>query len=147
MFENYSNEDDDIHKKKRRENEIKIRLRTIHPNPGPSDKTEEGKRMRRERRKNRRIEKRQARVNQNKEDQMLNIIAWNAQRVSLRQQNRRKLRAIAEKARKNNWDAVLISEVKSESQGTIWLGEDENLVAVTYTNKAAILMRGRTQVS
>ena len=50
---------------------------------------------------------------------------------------------MADRANKNNWDAVLISEVKSESQGTIWLGENENLTAITYTNRAAILLRGR----
>ena len=38
---------------------IKIRLRTIHPNPGPRNKTEEGKDERRKRRKEKRKETRQ----------------------------------------------------------------------------------------
>ena len=122
--------------------EIKLKLQTIHPNPGPHtrDKTEEGKRKRREKRKEKREEKRRLRQ---KEDIFLNIITWNGQRLSMSQRNRRKLKSIAELANKNKWDAVLLSEVNANGQGIVWLGEDENLVAVTYTNKAAILLRGK----
>ena len=130
--------------RRRREREIEINLQTIHPNPGPRDKTEEGKRARRERRKEKRNEKRRARINTTSQKSLLNVITWNVQRVSLRQRNRRRLREIAEKANKNNWDAVLLSEVNGEGQGTIWLGEDEKLIAIVHTNKAAILLRGQT---
>ena len=50
---------------------------------------------------------------------------------------------MANKANTNNWDIVLFTEVNGEGQGTIWLGENENLAAITYTNKAAILLRGQ----
>ena len=130
--------------KRTRTKQIEIRLQTIHPNPGPRDKTDEGKRQRRERRKQRRIEKRDSRKNVQTENNKLVIITWNTQRVSLKQRNRRKLRAMSDKARVNNWDAVLFTEVNGEGQGTIWLGENEDLTAIIYTNKAAILLRGQT---
>ena len=124
-----------------REGELKWRLRTIHPNPGPNkrDKSEEGKRRRRERRKERRKEKRQA--NRQKKEH-LTIVTWNVQRMSLGTYNKRKARAVAEHARKENWDAVLLSEIRSVNNGVEWLGGDEDLVVIIYSQRAGILLRG-----
>ena len=46
---------------------------------------------------------------------------------------------MAEKPRANKWDGVLFKVVNREGQGTIQLGEIEDLSAIIYTNKAAIL--------
>ena len=123
------------------EAEIKSQLATIHPNPGPRDKTEAGKERRRERRKEKRKEKREEK--EKNKDKSLKIATWNVQRMSLGTRNKRKAKAVTSYAIKKDWDAVLLSEVRSERRGTVWLGEDENLTAITFTNKAAILMRGR----
>ena len=37
----------------------------------------------------------------------------------------------------------MLTEVRARGEVTIWLGEGENLTAVTYSEKAAILLRGR----
>ena len=122
------------------ETRIKIQLSTIHPNPGPRNKTEEGKEARRMRRKERREDKRKKK--EEKKSQTIYIATWNVQKMSLGTRNKRKAKAVAEYSTKKGWDAVLLSEVRSERQGTVWLGEGENLTAITFTNKAAILLRG-----
>ena len=124
---------------------IEFSLITIHPNPGPGgrDKTEEGKKARNERRYEKRKQKREAR-NKTKDEkkQDLRIATWNVQRMSLGTMSKRKARAVATYAEREKWDAVLLSEVRAEGAGTVWLGEAENLTAITYTKKAAILLRG-----
>ena len=54
--------------RRRRETEIRMSLQSIHPNPGPRDKTEEGKRRRMERKKAARIRKREAKELQRREE-------------------------------------------------------------------------------
>ncbi len=114
-------------------------LQTIHPNPGPGrDKTEEGRANRRERRKAKRQEKRKQ---QQKKDKY-NIITWNVQRMSLGTFNKRKAGQVAEKARKENWDSVLLSEVRAEKEGVAWIGEGKDLTAIIFSEKAGVLLRG-----
>ena len=126
---------------RRRGVEVRFRLQTIHPNPGPRDKTERGREERRERRKEKRRVKRESRAVK-KEKKWTDIVTWNVQRMSLGTQNKRKLRSVAEYSNKQEWDVVLLSEVLATGSGTIWLGENENLIAITHTKKAAILLRG-----
>ena len=123
------------------EAEIKWRLRTIHPNPGPNtrDKTEEGRRRRRERRSERRKEKRAAR-NQGKKH--LTITTWNVQRMSMGTFNKRKAKALVKYASQSNWDAVLLSELRSAGNGVEWFGSDEDLAAIVYSKRAGVLLRG-----
>ena len=75
--------------------EIKLKLLTIHPNPGPRgrDKSDEGKKARRERRYKKRIEKRTVRPKGSEND--IEIITWNVQRMSLGTANKRKMRMVA----------------------------------------------------
>ena len=119
---------------------IKIRLRTIHPNPGPRNKTEEGKEERRNRRKEKRREKRQR--NNSTKIKEFNITTWNVQRMSLGTMNKRKARLVAGKAKKEKWDAVLLSEVRAEGEGVVWLGEGNDLTAIIFSEKAGVLLRG-----
>ena len=119
---------------------ITYKLRTIHPNPGPRDKTMEGKARRRERRKNRREDKRKLKQNKAKEN-VFDVVTWNVQRMPLDNFNKRKAKAVAEFARKNKWDAVLLSEIKAKTGGIYWLGQDELLTAIIFTERAAILLR------
>ena len=114
-------------------------MATIHPNPGPRDKTAEGLRSRRERRYKKRREKRAAKE---KKKDHLDIIAWNVQRMSLATFNKRKARSVAAVAEKNKWDAVMLSEVRSSRNGVEWFGENENLTAIIHSTKAGILLRG-----
>ena len=72
----------------------------------------------------------------------LRIVTWNVQRMSIGTINKRKLRSVASFAEKNKWDLVLLLEVRAESNGVVWLGENNNLVAVIHSEKAAVLLRG-----
>ena len=56
--------------------------------------------------------------------------------------NKRKLRSVASFAEKEKWDVVLLSEVRADSNGVVWLGENNNLVAIIHSEKAAVLLRG-----
>ena len=88
---------------RRRSCKISARLRTIHPNPGPRDKTEEGKKARRERRYKRRSEKREER-NRNeegREEEFLEVVTWNVQCLSIGTNNKRRLKAVANYAAKS----------------------------------------------
>jgi exonuclease III len=142
--------------RRRWEAEIKDKLRTIHPNPGPRDKTAEGKERtslrrrqtreeKREGRRERREAKRANRLNTSQQNiqEFFTIATWNVQRMSLGTMNKRKAKSVAQYAIKNNWDAILLSEVKAQQGGIFWFGLDENLTAVVYSNRAAILLRGK----
>ena len=135
------------------------RLRTVHPNPGPigRDKSDAAKAVRRERRKGRRVEKRKnkeeekarkeaaaaaaaAEVSQHRKE--LVIVTWNVQRMSLGTRNKVKARAVAEYARKCKWDVVLLSEVRADGEGVVWMGKEEESVVIVHSKRAAVLMRG-----
>ena len=49
---------------------------------------------------------------------------------------------MAEVARKSEWDVVLLSEVKAEEEGVVWLGQDEERVGVVHSRRAGVLLRG-----
>ena len=96
-----------------------------------------------ERRKARRQEKReeraQAKVSEVRE---IVVVAWNVQRMSLVSREKRKARSVAEYARKCGWDVVLLSEVWAEGEGVVWMGEEEERVAIVHSEKAGVLLRG-----
>ena len=134
--------------RRRRLAEIRMRLQSIHPNPGPRDKTEEGKRRRMERKKAARKRKREVRELQRREEaagrskEELVVVVWNVQGMSLRGLWRRKARSVAKVARDEKWDAVLLSEVRAEGEGVVWMGQDEELTAIVHGMRAAIMLRG-----
>ena len=123
---------------------VKMQLSTIHPNPGPRDKTEEGRRKRREGRYKKRAEKRARReVQVTSVNNFLSIITWNVQGMSISTANRRKLRAVAQYVNNNKFDVALLTEIRAKGNGCVWLGEEDKLTAVIHSEKAAILLRGR----
>ena len=122
---------------------LEWKLRTVHPNPGPRDKTEEGKRRRRERKRLRRQERREERAQaRTKEVREIVVVAWNVQRMSLVSRVKQKARSVAEYARKCGWDVVLLSEVWAEGEGVVWMGEEEERVAIGHGERAGVLLRG-----
>ena len=42
------------------------------------------------------------------------------------------------------WEIALISEVRAKEQGVIWLGEDNEQVAVIHSQRSGIILRGDT---
>ena len=105
---------------RRRAAEVRMSLQTIHPNPGPRDKSEEGKRRRRGRRKAARVRKREVRAQLRRDEaagrrkEELVVVAWNVQGMSLRGLWRRKAKTVAKMAWDSGWDAVMLSEVRAD---------------------------------
>ena len=134
--------------RRRRLTEVRMRLQSIHPNPGPRDKSDEGKRRRRERRKAARERKREVRSQQRRDEAAgrqkpeLVVVTWNVQGMSLRGLWKRKAKLVAQMAKEQGWDAVLLTEIKADGVGVVWMGQDEELAAIIHAEKAAILLRG-----
>ena len=40
-------------------------------------------------------------------------------------------------AEKSGWDVVLLSEVRAGRKGLVWLGQDERLVEISHSERAA----------
>jgi hypothetical protein len=125
------------------------RLETVHPNPGPvrrgwrtGRKTEEKRRGRRERRYAKRREKRSGKK-KGSDTEELRVATWNLQGVSLRENNRDRLRRACTYIKEQGWEVVLVSEVRAEQDGVIWLGEEEELTAIIHSRKAAVVLRGK----
>ena len=133
---------------RRRKTEVRMRLRTIHPNPGPRGRSDQEKLRRREKRKLRRKanserkkeRRRQERLGKVKEE--LKVVTWNVQGMSLRGLWKRKAKTVARMAKEQEWDVVMLTEITAEGEGVVWLGRDEELAAIVHTDRAAILLRG-----
>ena len=88
---------------------MRMRLQSIHPNPGPRDKTEEGRRIRRQRRYARRKERRERRQEERREEQAgrrkdeLRVVVWNVQKMSLEGRWKRRARRVARMAYKRDF--------------------------------------------
>lgn len=130
----------------------KKQLQTVHPNPGPRRAGRRGGRSEEEReaRRSRRYEKRKVRrkekekVGKTKKERRGEFVVttWNVQRMTLRENNRRRLRRVLDYIERRNWQIVLLSEIKADSNGILWLGEEERLIAVVHSKKTAICLRG-----
>ena len=109
---------------------VAFRLVTIHPNPGPRDKTAEGKAARRERRKEARKRKRGANAvsanarGEQQEKKALVVVAWNVQGMSMAARRRRKMREVAEYAKEEEvgCGAAERSEVRGNGGGVVGEG-------------------------
>ena len=55
---------------------------------------------------------------------------------------KRNAKAVAVQARKEKWDAVLLSEIRSENNGVEWFGKDDDLLVIVHTQRAGVLQRG-----
>ena len=135
------------------------RLETVEKNPGPRrgrrGKTAENRRARRERRYGRRRERREGRGRVGglagggsvvggavMALMLMTVVTWNLQRVSLREQNRSRLRRVAEWVEQRGWTVVLVTELFGEGEGVIWMGENEHRTALVHGRKAGVLLRG-----
>ena len=129
---------------------IVFKLITIHPNPGPRDKSEEALKLRCKNRYKKRQEKRSLRQKQDvkkkegKKDDILKIVSWNVQRMGLGRFNKRKARAVTTIVNRNGWDIIMLSEVNAENDGVEYFGSGENLTAVIHSKRAGIMLRGKS---
>ena len=71
------------------------------------------------------------------------IVTWNVRRLSMREHNRDRLRRILDEIGRQGWEIVLMTEIRADEKGVVWLGGDEERVAVIHSERAAIVLRGQ----
>ena len=126
----------------------------IHPHPGP---TRRGFRSRGEGRRRRNEARRERRRRGGRRGEhlgvgtgvgilglmaLLLVVTWNVRRLSVRETNRRRLRSVAERVRQERWEMVLLTELRADEEGVVWLGEDEERVVLIHGKKAGVMLRG-----
>ena len=62
--------------------------------------------------------------------------------MSVRSRGRRKLREVAEYARREGWEVVMVTELRAQEDGVVWLGQDEEAVVLVHSARAGLLLRG-----
>ena len=134
---------------------IEARLATsVHPNPGPGvrrgrrGRGEENRRGRRERRYERRRDRADARRvrgdvgRERVREGGCEIVTWNVQGMSVRENNRNRMRRVVHRIAREGWEVACLTELRAEGEGVVWLGEDECRVAVVHGRKSGVLLRG-----
>ena len=61
----------------------------------------------------------------------------------MREHNRDRLRRILYEIGRQGWEIVLMTEIRADEKGEVWLGGDEERVAVIHSERAAIVLRGQ----
>ena len=130
---------------------IEAQLATsVHPNPGPGvrrgrrGRGEENRRGRRERRYERRRVRARARVRvgTNVDVNECVIATWNVQGMSVRANNRDRMRRVLDKIVREGWEIVCLTEIRAECEGVVWLGEEDSRVVMIHGKKSGIVLRG-----
>ena len=136
---------------------IEARLVTsVHPNPGPigrgrrsTRETVRGERnvRRGERRRARRVElarERRRRVVNSRggRGEGGEVVTWNVQGMSVRGNNRDRMRRIVDRIIREGWEIVCLTEITAEREGVVWLGEEEFRVVFVHGMKSGVLLRG-----
>ena len=127
---------------------MEAQLTTVEPNPGPVRRGWRSKnktREKMERRRERRTEKKRRRRRQKRggrRERNIKIVTWNVQGLSLRENNRRRLRTTLEYIERKGWEIVMMTEIRAETRGILWFGEGENETAVVHSERTAIILRG-----
>ena len=84
-----------------------------------------------------RRKKKQKRVNAE-----ITVATWNQQGVSVRQQNRARLKNVIDYITRQGWEITLVSERRADKTGVIWLGKGRQATAVVHSLKSGIILRG-----
>ena len=132
---------------------IEARLATsVHPNPGPGVRRgrrgggDDNRRRRREGRYERRRERargrRQRPSGMNVGVNECVIVTWNVQGMSVRENNRARMRRVVDKVVREGWEVVCLTEITAESDGVVWLGEEECRVVLVHGKRCGVLLRG-----
>ena len=124
---------------------VALQLLTVEKNPGPvrrgwrRDKSEKKERRRVRRAEGRMRKRKTQRPGSRKTTE---IVTWNVQGLSLRENNRRRLRKTLAYIERRKWDITLLTEIRAESRGILWFGEEESETAVIHSEKTAVVLRG-----
>ena len=128
-------------RKKRRRVELGKRTGPVKTRRGKAVWTIEKRKEDRKRRRMRRRKWKQTELfNKAKEEKEVRIITWNQQKLSMRPNNRRRLREVANWCMMRKWRIVLISEIIADNEGVIHLGEGKRQTIIIHGKRAAIML-------
>ena len=121
---------------------VEKQLETIHPNPGPTrrGKTKRSTQGKAERNK-RRMAKRRGRRKATKKP-IVPIVTWNLQGISMRERNRARLKNTIGYITKQGWEITMLSEIRADRMGVIWMGAGEETTAVIHSLRCGVILRG-----
>ena len=121
---------------------VEKQLETIHPNPGPTrrGKTKRSTQGKVERNK-RRMAKRRGRRRAT-EKPIVPIVTWNLQGISMRERNRARLKNTIGYIAKQGWEITMLSEIRADRMGVIWMGAGEETTAVIHSLRCGVILRG-----
>ena len=126
----------------------------VETNPGPGrvrrgrrgvgleHRRDRTRRRHERRRERRRLKNERMQVNRRTDKHERKIVTWNLRNVSLREENRRRLRDVCERIEREGWEIVLVQELSAVGNGVIWLGEGVNRVALIHSLRVGIILRG-----
>ena len=128
-------------RKKTQRTELGNRRGPVKTRRGKTIWTREKRKEDRRRRRVRRREWKQAELfAEAKAEKEVRIITWNQQKLSMRPNNRRRLREVANWCMIRKWRIVLISEIIADNAGVIHLGEGKRQTVIVHGKKAAIML-------
>ena len=128
-------------RKKRQRVELGKRTGPVKTRRGKAVWTIEKRKEDRKRRRMRRRKWKQTELfNKAKEEKEVRIITWNQQKLSMRPNNRRRLREVANWCMMRKWRIVLISEIIADNEGVIHLGEGKRQTIIIHGKRAAIML-------
>ena len=73
---------------------------------------------------------------------LLLVVTWNVRRLSVRETKRRRLRSVAERVRQERWEMVLLTVLRADEEGVVWLGEDEESVVLIHAREFVCKWKG-----
>ena len=103
-----------------------------------------GDKNRKRREKRKRGKQLRKRAVERRNNSTIKIISWNMCKMTMREQNRERMRRVVTHIQKRGWEVVLMTEITSlEEEGVIWMGEAAKLIFIIHSKHSAILLRGR----
>ena len=141
MFKNVTENTESGRRKKTQRTELGNRSGPVKTRRGRTVWTSEKRKEDRKRRRVRRREWKQAELlTEAKAEKEVRIITWNQQKLSMRPNNRRRLREVANWCMIKKWRIVLISEIIADNEGVIHLAEGKRQTIIVHGKKAAIML-------
>ena len=98
-------------------------------------------------RKVRRDRRRKARRVQIKDEEVVTVATWNLQGVSLRANRMERMRRACLCIQRRGWEVTLLTELRSEAFGTMWLGDGDRRMALIHSMTTGTEIQGKAMGS
>jgi len=71
----------------------------------------------------------------------MDVVTWNLQGMSVRENNRDRLRRAIDRMERMSWEIVCVTELRAEAHGVVWMGEEESKVVLVHGMKSGVVLR------